>query len=124
MNARAIWMAVGLVAILAGGFAGGVLFQRRDMHPRTHHAGHGDDVAHFLEHFRMRLDLTERQAEKVKSVLDDLHKEMAVVMNGFHEKFETTRSRAWEDIRATLTEEQLPAFEKLVQEMEKHHARR
>lgn len=128
MSAKIIWIHAGLVTLFAGGVAAGILYHRHGTQPVGAFPAHGDasahrnDVERFLEYFRKRLDLSEPQAEKVEDVLEDVHKEMLVLRKEFHERFETIRSRAWVNIRTTLSEEQLPAFEKLIEEMEREHA--
>lgn len=125
MSAKGIWISVGLVALFAGGVAAGVLYCHHHTMSLHDHARHGTrDAAHgqYMEHFRKRLDLTDEQAAKVNDVLGRLHKEMQRAARDFHDNFKTLRSRAWTDVRATLSEKQRSEFETLVEEMEKKHA--
>lgn len=123
MNAKAIWIVVGLVALFASGFAAGILYQHHAAPPSHEDRRAGrHDAAHFLDYFRRRLDLTDKQAAEVNGVLDRLHKEMEGMGTDFHERFIALRSQAWMDIRATLSEQQRSEFEKLVEEMEKEHS--
>lgn len=123
MNSKLVWIHVGLVASLASGFAAGILFERHGGRALAgyHHGGEGE---HSLERFRARLELTDEQAAKVKAVLDGLHGEMVVAMNGFHDRFDALRGRAWNDVRAVLTPRQLPLFEEFINTIELHHDRR
>ena len=122
MNAKVIWILVGLVALFAGGVAAGILYQRGmpSVHRGFPEGRH--DAAHFVDHFRQRLALSDEQAAEVKDVLDSLHKEMEGLMNGFHGNFTALRRRAWADIRATLSEKQRSEFDKLVEELEMEHS--
>lgn len=122
MSAKIIWIHVGLVALFAGGVAAGILYHHHVLHSHRDPPAHGRDATHSAEHFRKRLDLTDEQAEKVKGVLEGVHQEMLALTSEFHEKFTTIRSRAWKEIRSALTEKQLPAFEKLVEELERQHS--
>jgi len=122
MNARVVFAHIGLVALLAAAFAGGIVYQRDGRHSSGGHAGHRDDPDRFFAQFRARLELDDAQAARVKQALDALHREMTVLMSGFHEQFEANRRRAWADIREALTATQLPKFEQLVAEIERDHA--
>lgn len=127
-NARKVWIPLGLVALFAAGVATGILYERGAPPPRVEpsvhgdHSAHGDPAARHLEHFRRRLELTDEQSRRVKGVLDGVHKAAVELRGEFHREFEAVRTRAWEDIRATLSQDQLPEFEKLVQELEGAHA--
>jgi len=128
MNAKMIWIHVGLLALFATGVAVGVLYHHHVMHPQEgvqRHGGHPtDEHSQFVDQFRKRLDLTDEQTAKVRDILDGLHKEMMGLSKEFRDKFNTTRGRAWENIRAMLSEKQRLEFEKLVEELEKrseHH---
>jgi len=127
MSAKVIWIHIGLVALFAGGVAGGILYHHHFMHAhdtvRRHgvHPSGGHDSTHTVDQFRSRLNLTDEQTSKVKDVLDGLHKEMMGPTTEFRDKFSTLRSRAWADIRASLSEKQLLEFERLIEEMEKKH---
>lgn len=122
MSAKAIWIVIGLVALFAGGFAAGVLYDQHAI-PSFHEgrSAGGHDAAHFLDYFRQRLDLTDEQAGAVQAVLDGLHAEMKGLSTGFHAEFIALRNQAWADIRDTLSERQRSEFEKLVEEMENEH---
>jgi ABC-type transporter lipoprotein component MlaA len=122
MNAKTLWILVGLVALFAGGVAAGILGYHYAVLPHGGPSTHRHDAASPGDHFRKRLDLTDEQAAEVKGILDGLHKEMEPLAKGFHDKFETLRSQAWTDIRATLSDEQRVEFDRLVEEMEKRHA--
>lgn len=127
MIAKMVWIHAGLVALFAGGVAVGVLCHHHmrpaghgpQHHGRQHHAG--QDVGPFVDHFRKRLDLSEEQTAKVKETLQGMHKELTDMARGFHEKFKTSRARAWADIRGLLSEKQRAEFEKLVEDLELHH---
>jgi len=127
MNAKMIWIHIGLVALFATGVAAGVLYHHHIMHPQEgvqRHGGHPTDEhsTQFVDQFRQRLDLTDEQTAKVRDILDGLHKEMMGLSKDFRDKFNTARSRAWENIRAMLSEKQRLDFEKLVEELEKKSA--
>lgn len=85
--------------------------------PHADHPSHGH-TAHFMDHLRKRLDLSDEQAVKVKEVLDELQKETERLASGSPGKLDACRSRAWADIRVTLNEEQRSEFDKLIEE---HH---
>lgn len=121
---KIFWIHVGLVSLFAGGIAAGHLYHRhfaRPVPPMPDHGGH-HDAGPYVDRFRKRLDLSDAQTAKVKEILDGTHKEMETLAGEFHGKFRTLRGRAWTDIRATLTEEQRPEFDKLIEEMEKTHS--
>ncbi|MCR4317339.1 MAG: hypothetical protein NUW37_13460 [Planctomycetes bacterium] len=122
MNQRTIWLFILFVAIFAGGFAVGILYHRHFAFPHFDAHGDPDPAAHFALYFRDRLELTDAQTAKIESVLDRVHDEMMVSANEFHKSFEAVRAGAFAEIRETLTEEQIPEFEKLVEEMENAHA--
>ncbi len=91
MNAKMIWILIGLVALFATGVAVGVLYHHRSMHP---HGGHPTEEhsTQFVDPFRKRLDRTEEQTAKVKDILDGLHKEMMGLSKDFRDKFSTART--------------------------------
>jgi peroxiredoxin/Spy/CpxP family protein refolding chaperone len=84
--------------------------------PHAGHRAHGHGAAPPMDHLRKRLNLTDEQTAKVKGVLDRLHKEMAPLTEGSRDEFESLRSRAWADIRATLSEKQRSEFDTLIHE--------
>lgn len=126
-RARRVWIPLGVVAVFAAGVATGILYERGGAEPRAErplgdHSVHGDPAARHLEQFRRRLELTDEQSRRVKDVLGGVHQAAMDLSGEFRTKFAAVRTRAWEDIRATLRQDQLPEFEKLVEELERVHA--
>lgn len=126
MSAKIIWIHIGLVALLAGGIAIGILYHHHVVRPydlpcHGGHPGGHRDATPFADHFRKRLGLTDEQTAKVRATFDALHLEMMGLAKEFQDKFKTLRSRAWTEVRGTLSEKQQPEFDRLVEELEKRH---
>ncbi|MBI3297107.1 MAG: hypothetical protein HYZ75_03015 [Elusimicrobia bacterium] len=77
-----------------------------------------------LERFSKRLELTDDQRAKVSTILDNKRRRLAAMRAEAAPKFEELRTSTRGEIRALLTPEQLPAFDKLAAEPEMRRKKR
>lgn len=82
------------------------------------------DRSRMIERFRRELSLTPAQGGKVEKILEETRARIDSIRGEVRPRFEDIRRAADARIRAELTPEQLPKFEKLRQKMEERHRRR
>ena len=118
-KARAVVLSVFVIGVAAGALSMN-LYQGKG--PRSR--GRGTPVA-IVDKMKSRLSLTADQSETIEGILKDTFKEYdklrevsAPCFEQIKPRFEATRQAGRDKIRATLTEQQLPEFEKMVQEQD------
>ena len=118
MNTARTRLAVALAAgMLIGWFAA-----MGAVHCRMHGGWH--DKPKMLEHFSRELKLTADQKEKVRKIIEATREQIKVLHNEAKPRFDAIRADTDARIRAILTPEQLPRFEKLRTEMLERHQKK
>jgi hypothetical protein len=122
-KARLIVMAVFVI-----GFAAGALSLNLYQRFTTPASPNSDDRAGVLiQKMNQRMDLTSDQQTRIREVLTgtmkkygELRKEMEPRIKDFTPRFDAIRQQQREEIRALLSEKQLPKFEEMVQEQDRN----
>ena len=124
-KARVVVLTVFVVGVAAGALSMN-LYQGKG--PRAR-GGHGTPVA-IVDKMKGRLSLTGEQSETIEGILRDTFKEYdklreisAPCFEQIKPRFEAVRQAGRDKVRATLTEQQLPEFEKMVQEQDAERER-
>ncbi len=129
-KARILVMTVFVIGVAAGALSMN-LYQGRGSHTR---GPHPTPVA-IVDKMKARLSLTPDQSEHIGAILKDTFNEYdrikQIAEPCFQEikpRFDAVRQASRDKVRAVLTEEQLPEFEKMVRELdverEKEHENR
>ena len=119
-KARVVVLSVFVIGVAAGALSMN-LYQGRGSRPR---GPHGTPVA-IVDKMKSRLSLTPDQSERIEAILKDTFKEYdtlresaAPCFQQIKPRFEAVRHAGRDKVRAALTEQQLPEFEKMVQEQD------
>lgn len=87
---------------------------------------HGEPEVRIVEKMNKRLSLTEDQQQQIGAILREtfaeyrvIREEMQPKVNEFIPRFDTTRQKGRERVRAVLKPEQLPEFEKMIAEQDR-----
>jgi hypothetical protein len=123
-KARAVVLTVFVIGVAAGALSMN-LYQGRGSRPR----GARTAVA-VVDKMKGRLSLTADQSERIEAILKDtfsqydtLRESAAPCFEQIKPRFDAARQAGRDKIRATLTEQQRPEFEKMVQEQDAERER-
>jgi hypothetical protein len=117
-----------VVSVFVIGFAAGALslnlYQSLTGSSKKEQPRGGTEV--LLNRMNQRVGLSSEQQEQIKKILDEtndkykaLRSEMEPKIKDFEPKFNSVRQESRDRIRALLTSEQLPKYEKMVDEHDK-----
>lgn len=89
-----------------------------------------DRSAVFIQRMDEKVSLSEPQKKQVRQILDstrdkygDIRWKMEPCTKDFNKEFDAVRQQSRNEIRAVLTEKQLPEFEKMVEEQDRERER-
>jgi hypothetical protein len=118
-KARVVVLSVFVIGVAAGALSMN-LYQRSGSRPR----GHSTPVA-IVDKWKGRLNLRPDQSEQIEVILKDTFKEYdqlrenaAPCFEQIKPRFDAVRQASRDKIRAELSAEQLPEFEKMVREQD------
>ena len=124
-KARLIVFSIFAIGFLAGALA--MNLYERMMNTKAPENGKPQDF--IIRKMEQRLNLSTEQDTRIRAILDDTfdhYKALRVQMRDqipqlkeYESKFDDVRAKQREKIREVLHENQLPEFEKMIQEMEK-----
>ena len=114
-KARLAVLAIFILGFIAGGLAMN-LYQKRDSNEANRPRGTRHDP---VEMMKSQLNLTADQEQKVKAILSETFEEYGKIREDIHPRFDAVRQKSRERIRAVLTQEQLPKYEKMIEEADK-----
>ena len=124
-KARAVVMSVFVIGVAAGALSMN-LYQGRGSRQR----GVRITPVAVVDKMKGRLNLTLDQSERIETIVKDtfsqydvLRENAAPCFEQIKPRFEEARQAGREKIRATLTEQQLPEYEKMVQEQDAERER-
>lgn len=122
-KARLIVVSVFVIGVAAGALALN-LYQQLSRSSDQNMPHNGTEF--LLKRMNDKVGLASDQQEQIKKILDetadkykDIRKEMDPVVKPFEPRFNAVRQESRDRIRALLTPEQLPKYEKMVQDRDK-----
>jgi Spy/CpxP family protein refolding chaperone len=122
MNGKSKAWAVALLlsVLILGGVIGAAMERFVSGRPTTearqeHLRGERDRREAYLDWLAAELDLTDEQRAQVEAIVERQRAEMAKVWQELRPRFEELKSQARAETRALLNEEQLAAYEELLQ---------
>jgi hypothetical protein len=121
MRNKQIAAALFAVLLFAGGVTVGVLGDRY-YSMKVVHARPAADVLrqHYVDEMRSRLRLSDDQLTRLNVVLDQTHARFKAFREEHKQEFDHIGQEQTNAVRALLTAQQLPEFEKMVAEREHH----
>jgi hypothetical protein len=124
-KARMVVLSVFVIGVAAGALSMN-LYQGRGARPR----GARITAVAVVDKMKGRLSLTPDQSERIEAIVketfsqyDILRENAAPCFEQIKPRFDAARQAGREKIRATLTEQQLPEYEKMVQEQDAERER-
>ncbi len=75
---------------------------------------------HYISETRQRVNLTPAQVEQMEQILDDTKAKVKAVRDSYHPAMLKIREEQIARVKAILTPRQIPAYEQLVAERERH----
>ena len=115
----AVWLVVVfLVGIATGGVFGYSMARGSSAATRTVIPSEAERRAKKLAEMTKEVGLTADQAQKADGVIQGAQKEIRAIREKCEAEVDVVRMRTRGEIRTTLTEEQLPKFEKYVRRMD------
>ena len=115
------WAALLLASLLfVGGAAIGALadhYYTRTVNPKPFAE---DFRRHYISETRQRVKLTPAQVSQLEQILDDTKEKVRAVREASHPAMLKIREEQIARVKAILTPEQVPAYEQLVAERERH----
>lgn len=112
-----------VLAVFVIGFAGGALsmnlYDRANNSELPPRNPKGTPQHHILIKMTDKLHLTQEQQDAVKAVLDETFEGYANIRKDIEPRMNAVRQHGRERIRTLLTAEQLPEYEKMVQESDR-----
>ena len=118
-----------VVSVFVIGFAAGAL--SLNLYQRLTSSGSEkvdprDRTGVFIKKMNDKMKLTADQETRIREILDntghkffEIRKKMEPCMKDFEPQFDAVRQQGREEIRAVLTEKQLPAFQEMVDEQDR-----
>jgi len=83
-------------------------------------AGAEDFRQHYISETRQRVKLTPAQVTQLEQILDETKAKFKAVRDSYHPAMVKIRDEQIARVKAILTPEQIPAYEELVAERERH----
>ncbi len=83
-------------------------------------AGPEDFRQHYISETRRRVNLTPAQVSQLEQILDETKAKFKAVRDSYHPAMLKIREEQIARVKAILTPEQIPAYEQLVAERERH----
>ncbi|HYP29444.1 MAG TPA: hypothetical protein VE262_22225 [Blastocatellia bacterium] len=121
-KARLIVLAVFVIGFAAGALSMN-LYQRSSGPDPNHSEVDSKPQERIVRQMNQKLSLTPEQQDAISRILDEtfdnyneIRKEMEPRIKDFKPRFDEERQKSRDRIRAVLTPEQLPRFEKMVEE--------
>ena len=109
-----------VLVIFVFGFAAGALsmnlYLRSGDAPRAHERNGKPPQEHFLGKMTDRLHLLPEQQNQIRAILDDTFGQYDAIRKDIDPRIDEVRQKGRDRIRAVLSSEQLPEFEKMVSE--------
>jgi len=118
-----------IVAVFVIGFAAGALslnLYQRFTSSRSPNIDSHDRASIFIQRMDEKMSLSKPQKDQIRQILDsngekygEIRKKMEPFMKDFEPQFDAVRQQSRNEIRAVLTDRQLPEFEKMVEEQDR-----
>jgi hypothetical protein len=118
-----------IVAVFVIGFAAGALslnLYQRFTSSRSPNLDPRDRAGLIIQRMDEKMSLSKPQKDQVRQILDntgekygEIRKRMEPFMKDFEPQFDAVRQQSRNEIRAVLTDKQLPEFEKMVEEQDR-----
>ena len=118
-----------VVSVFVIGFAAGALslnLYQRLTSPGSDKVNPRDRTGFFIKKMKDKMDLSANQESQIKEILDntgskylEIRKKMEPWMKDFEPQFDAVRQQGREEIRAVLTENQIPRFQEMTDEQDR-----
>jgi hypothetical protein len=118
-----------IVAVFVIGFAAGALslnLYQRFTSSRSPNVDSHDRAGVIIQRMDEKMSLSKPQKDQIRQILDstgekygEIRKKMEPFTKDFEPQFDAVRQQSRNEIRAVLTDKQLPEFEKMVEEQDR-----
>lgn len=111
-----------VLAVFLMGFAAGILsmsLYQRATGSGPHYEDRKPPQDHLLEKMSKRLNLSPEQKEQIRAILEETFQKYSEIRKDMEPRINAVRQQSRDRIRALLSKEQLPEFEKMVQESDR-----
>jgi len=123
-KARLLVLAVFVIGFLGGALSMNLYERLNPSSPPKKGSRNGNPPQHhILEKMTERLKLSPQQQEGIKAVLDNTFGQYGQIRKDIEPQMDAVRQQGRERIRAILSPEQLPEYEKMVDESNKRRER-
>jgi Spy/CpxP family protein refolding chaperone len=123
-GSRKAFLLVLLVFVLGIALGGVGVYVVTSRVQAAHTQATGHNPAHTMAMFTRDLNLTPDQQKQIQAILSDTRSRYGVLHDKFDPEYERVRHEGRERIRQTLTPEQRPKFEDLLQRIDEDRRRR